>query len=115
MCFFDENPLNMPFDAQYYFNVCVINIAVRRSLGGEFEDIWDLSEITGPRPYVIHIFLDEEDTFEDDRKWDIEMMHHCIVEVSDSLGVSFYVSESTDIDLDDGCGDFFDPNDFWRF
>lgn len=113
MSFFDNNPLEMPFDGQYYFDVCVINIAVRRSLEGEFEDIWDLSGILEPRPFVYHIFLDEEDTFDEDRHWDVEVFHHCVVEVSDSLGVSFFVTDSSEMDFDDG--EFAEPDDFWRF
>lgn len=115
MGFFDVNPMEMPFDAQYYFDVCVINIAVRESLNGEFEDIWDLSGVLEPRPYVIHFFQDEDDAFDEDRDWDVEIYHHCVLEVSDSLGVSFFTTDSSDIDVEEEFGDYADPDDFWRF
>lgn len=32
--FFDIDPMALTPDATYYFDVCVINVAVRESLGG---------------------------------------------------------------------------------
>lgn len=103
----------MPADGQYYFDVCVINVAVRESLQQEMDEIWDLSGILEPRPYVFHFFTDMDCTFEEGRDWDIEVEHHCVVEVSDSLGVSFFVTDASDDEFENG--DYADPNDFWRF
>lgn len=113
MNFFDLDPLGAPKDAQYYFDVCVIGVAVRRSLGGEFEDIWDLRGILEPRPFVYHFFQDEEDSFEDGDKWDVMVYHHCVVEISDMLGVCFYETEASEEEFNDE--EYQEPNDYWRF
>lgn len=112
MTFFDENPMHLPADAKYFFDVAVICIAVRESLGGEYEDIWDLEGILEPRPYVIHFYKDCDELFQPQNNWEMDIYHHCVVEVSDSLGVSFYSTYDSDEEYD---GEFVDPDDFWRF
>lgn len=112
--FFDINPLGMPRNAQYYFDVCVINIAVRRSLTHMFEDIWDLSAILSPRPHVIHIFADNDEMFDRDIKYEVNIEHHCVVEVN-GTEVDFFTTDSSNYDDEDGWYDLIDMDDFWRF
>lgn len=61
--FFDIDPMALAPDATFYFNVCVINIAVRESLGGEYDEVWDLTHVTSSRPLAYHIFKDKDKTF----------------------------------------------------
>lgn len=115
MYFFDVDPMSLPHDAQYYFDVTVINIAVRERLNGEFEDIWSLREVTSPRPIVLHIFKDDDSTFESNRNVEVEVIHHAILEVC-GTEVSFWLSDTTEIDFDDeDLGDILELDDFWRF
>ncbi len=104
----------LPHDARYYFNICIIHISIRRSCGGEFEDIWDLHGLTNSRPLVYHFYVDEDENFEDNRKWSIEICHHCVLEVSDTLGVGFFRTNSSNEigEFSDNLKDF---DDFWRF
>lgn len=112
--FFDLNPLGMPYNAQYYFDVCVINIAVRRSLAPTFEDIWDLSAVLCPRPYVVHLFADNNETFDEDMRYEVNIEHHCIVEVN-GTEIGFFTTDSSDDEDDVGWCDILDIDDFWRF
>lgn len=105
MNFFDINQAWAPNGEYYYFDVCVVNIAVCRSQAATFEDIWDLSGVLNARPIVYHLYLDDMNS--------INIYHHCVVAVNESLGVSFFetdLSEGGDKD-----GEFADPDDLWRF
>lgn len=97
MNIFNLAPSSMPNDAEYYFNILVVNIAVRESLqmnSDEFIlDIWDISHITSPRPYVIHIYTEDDEIFDEEQEEEnyiIELVPNAAVEVSPSLGISFY-------------------------
>lgn len=116
--FFDVDPRDLIPDASYYFDVCVINIAVRESLGGEFQEIWDLSRILMPRPIVYHVFADDDRNFRKQERVDVEIVHHCVVEV-DGSEVSFFTTDSSEMcedeDEDGNLMEMDEPNDFWRF
>lgn len=113
MNFFNQGAMALPRDAQYYFNVCVINVAVRRSLESEFEDVWDLSGILDSRPFVYHFYLDDEDAFDEDEDWVIEIEHHCVVEVRSEFEISFFTTSLSDDDfISLEC---IKPDDLWRF
>ncbi len=113
----------MPNDAEYYFNILVVNIAIRESLqqGQEevLSDIWDISCITEPRPYVVHLYTEDDSFFEEDENFIVEFYPNRAVEVSASLGVSFYdmLEEDEEDDEEEFDGDIVeidDPNDLWR-
>lgn len=115
MYFFDIDPMFVPHDAQYFFDVCVINIAVRERLNGEFEDIWNLRELTSPRPIVWHIFKDDDSTFESNRNVDVEIVHHAILEVR-GTEISYWLADCGGLDFDDeDLNDLMKLDDFWRF
>lgn len=113
MNIFNLDPNSMPHDAEYYFNILVVNIAVRESLqmGNEdfYTDIWDISHITDPRPYIIHLYTEDDELFEDDERYMIMLYSNTAVEVSPTLGVSFYDM----FDDDDDEGDI-QLEDLWR-
>lgn len=114
MNIFNIPPSSMPADASYYFNVLVVNIAVKESLqfGRDeiYSDIWDTSHITDPRPFVIHLYAEDDEEFNDDENYIVELITNMAVEISESLGVSFY---SMFDDEDDDEGDI-KPEDLWR-
>ncbi|MCM1323963.1 MAG: hypothetical protein NC218_07365 [Acetobacter sp.] len=110
MNIFNLDPTSMPKDAEYYFNILVINIAVRESLQDDKEefytDIWYIEHITDPRPYIVHVYAEEDDFFDEDENYMIELYANMAVEISPSLGISFYDmfdgdDEDGDIQLDD--------------
>lgn len=73
-------------------NVCLISVAVRESLGGEFEEIWDVSRMKGDRPIAWHIFKDEDNTFDDEVRCDVDIIPHCLVMV-DRDGIEVWFKE----------------------
>lgn len=102
MNFFDEDPMSLPCDAQYYFNVLVRTIAVHPSvaqevLGGQTEEVIFTEDITSPRPTVTYCYIDDE--LDEDTEFEIECFPHCVVEISESLGVSWW--DMLDFDTDD--------------
>ena len=106
MTFFDEDPKSLPEDAQYYFNVLVKIIAIHPDLAehvfgaDDIQEMCFIDEITSPRPSVIYCFVDDD--LDEDTEFEIECYPHCVVEISQSLGVSWWRM------LD------FDPDDPWR-
>lgn len=105
MNFFDEDPMSLPRDGQYYFNILVRTIAVNPSLAKKIfpekiDEICFIGDITQPRPCVTYTFIDDE--LDDDIEFEIECHPHCVVEISQSLGVSWW-------DMLD-----FDTNEPWR-
>ena len=60
--FFDEPYLQLPQDAQYYFNVLILCIAVSPQFAQEMfqnniVDMWDIQKVTDARPIAIHIYI----------------------------------------------------------
>lgn len=102
MSFFDEEPMSLPRDGQYYFNILVVCIGVSPQLMQEngfsdLLDIWDIQELTEPRPKIIHIYQDE--CLDEDIEYEMTYFPHCVVEVSPSLGVSWW--DMLDFETDD--------------
>lgn len=105
MYFFDEDPMSLPNDAQYYFNICVTTIAIHpqcaeQYLGANVEEAIYTEQITSPRPRVYYFYIDDE--LDEDMEYEIENFPHCVVEISKTLGVAWW--EMID----------FDTNDLWR-
>lgn len=122
--------------AQFYFNVVVINIIIRAAIVPEeieIADYWDLSHITDFRPFVYHISFGEEDDMgfidedtgeeiydEDLDNWMIEVCPHQVVVVNDLF------EQITYWDMFEGAGqedesysttdieEYPDPEDFWK-
>lgn len=113
MNIFNIPPSSMPTDASYYFNVLVVNIAVKESLqygrNEFFSDIWDISHITDPRPFVVHLYAEDDNEFDDDENYIVELFANMAVEISQSLGISFYDM----FDDEDDEGDI-QLEDLWR-
>lgn len=102
MSFFDSDPNSCPRDGQYFFNILVVNIGINpnnsnQALGQGIKNLWNIQNIVEPRPYIIHIFEDEE--IDDDLIFEITMIPHCVVEVSQSLGICW--EHMLDFDTDD--------------
>ena len=102
MNFFDEDPMSLPRDAQYYFNVLVRIIGIHPSLANEvlgkgIEEVCYIEDIAEPRPTITYCFTDE--SLDEDTEFEIECFPHCVVEVSQSLGVSWW--DMLDFDTDD--------------
>ena len=81
--FFDEPYNALPKDAQYYFNILIICVAVSPQYAQEiFQqniiDMWDIQNINDGRPFAVH---------------------NQVLEVDPKLGISFY--EMIDYDIDD--------------
>lgn len=88
MNFFSEEPAHLPWDGQYYFNVLVINIGTSNAIDADedtFLDIWYIEALTCPRPIVVHLYYDDE--LEEPT---ITYHPHSVVEISPTLGVSWY-------------------------
>lgn len=106
MSFFNINPMSLPKDAQYYFNILIIIIYVSRETmdicyGKDKELIWFLDEITEPRPTAICICaLDEEEQqqineeYQTEVSYSIEMYPHTVLEVDPNLGIGWYPMRS---------------------
>lgn len=102
MSFFDEEYLALPSDGQYYFNVLVFCIGVNPNkaievLGRGVQEVTYIDSINDARPHAEFFFIDE--TLADDVPYQIEEFQHCVVEVSEQLGVSWY--EMLDFDTED--------------
>lgn len=109
MVFYDENPMHLPNDAQYYFNILVVCIAISDEYGDEIlpsgvEDIWFCDHLTDPRPYAIHFYREEQEEMydeeiEDYNDYEIEVFPHCVIEISETLGITWF--HMIDFDTDD--------------
>lgn len=102
MNFFDEDPMSLPRDGQYYFNILVRTIAVNprcaeQYLGKDIDEMCFIEKLTDPRPQMYYCFVDDE--LDEDLDFEIECFPHCVVEVSKSLGVSWW--EMLDFDTED--------------
>lgn len=103
MSFFNENPMKLPEGANYYFNILIVNIAVRTSadiLTEGLEEYWDISTILEPRPYVIHFYIDNN--LPEDYDWQFECYPHKVLEIHPDLGISWY--DMIDFTSDDPWG-----------
>lgn len=114
MSFFNIDPNELP-EANYFFNIFVINIAVRESaniLNKGLLDYWSIEAILEPRPYVIHFYIDNN--IPEDYDWLIESYSHCVLEIHPTLGVSWY--DMIDFDTYDpwdiDSSDLYEENEF---
>lgn len=99
--FFDTPGHYLSNNAQYYFNILVICIAVSPThaqyiLDKNISDIWYMQQITDSRPKVIHIFVDE--MMDKDIDYLIECFPHSVVEVNQQR---IYFYDMIDFDTDD--------------
>lgn len=102
MNFFDTDPVSLPKDGQYYFNVLVMCIAINPAdaeqyLGKDVNEIQYIENLTAARPYLLYCFIDDE--LDKDTEFEIECYPHCVVEVSGQLGISWW--DMLDFDTDD--------------
>lgn len=77
--------------------------------------------MTSSRPLVYHIFKDKDKTFRKQEQVDVEVFHHCVIEVCDGQ-VAFFTTDSSEMLMDDDENEddmdlmeMEDPNDLWRF
>lgn len=101
MNFFDEDPMSLPCDAQYYFNILVICVAINPQcsdeiLGEGIEELTYIDKITDARPCAVFLYVDDE--LDDDIEYEMECYPHCVVEVSGQLGVSWWPMLEFDTD-----------------
>ena len=62
MNFYSIPPERLPEGAQFYHNVSVITIAIAEDIWEEnFDSIWYMEQLTGPKPYVIYIYKEERE------------------------------------------------------
>lgn len=112
MSFFDEDPMALPCDGQYYFNVLMINCAInprcaKEYLGEGVDSIWYMEKINEPRPYALYCYVEPmlKDT---DTDYKIEREQHCVIEISNQMSPCWYpmldfeTPDSWAIELDDG-------------
>lgn len=109
MQFYDEHPMHLPNDGEYYFNILVICIAISEDYADEIlpegvEDIWYCDHLTDPRPYAIHFYREDPDEMYDEEEddcndYEISYYPHCVVELSPTLGVTWF--EMLDFDTED--------------
>lgn len=102
MNFFNEDPDTLPIDGQYYFNILVRTIAINplvaeQYLGKGIDEACYIEKLTDPRPQLFYCFVDDE--LNPDIDYEIESYPHCVVEVSEQLGVSWW--EMLDFDTED--------------
>ena len=97
MMFFDDNPMALPKDAIYYFNVLIISICLSidqaaLALPAGVSDIWFTDSITDPRPYAIHVYVDDgrHKILSPDEDFGIDYFPHTVLEVDPHLGISWY-------------------------
>lgn len=99
--FFEEPYLSLPKDAQYYFNVLIICIALAPDYAEELfgnnsiVDLWDIQRVNDARPVAIHTYVSRN--LNKDFDYEIECFPHQVVEVTDN--VAFY--DMIDYDTDD--------------
>lgn len=102
MNFFDEDPISLPNDGQYYFNILVVCAAINPAnaeqyLGKGIDEIQYTENLTAARPYLLYCFIDDE--LDKDTEFEIECYPHCVVEVSEQLGISWW--EMLDFESED--------------
>lgn len=100
--FFDEPYNALPKDAQYYFNILIICIAVSPQYAQEiFQqniiDMWNIQNINDGRPFAVHIYTTHH--INKDFEYELQCLPHQVLEVDPKLGISFY--EMIDYDTDD--------------
>lgn len=103
MGFYDYDPMSLPKDAQYYFNILIIQVQVPLDKAEEvfgspdITSYWNIEGVNEPRPYAVCFYTEEELFEEEDDEFyeDIEIASlylypHCVIEVDPNLGVSWY-------------------------
>lgn len=91
--FFDEPYSQLPQDAQYYFNVLILCIAISPQFAQEIfqnniVDMWDIQKVTDARPIAIHIYITHH--INKDFDYEIQCLPHQVLEIDPKIGVSFY-------------------------
>ena len=109
--------------SQFYYGVSVITIAIAEDIWEEdFDSVWYMEQLTGPRPYVIHIYKEEREyinsygeddddivfisdeelfddiDFEDDKQeeeydWIIDQFDDCVIQIDADQSISWYRGE----------------------
>lgn len=112
-----------PEGAQFYHGVSVIAVAIAEDIWEEdFDSIWYMEQLTGPRPYVIYIYKEEREyinsygeddddivfipdeelfddiDFEDDEQegecdWVIDQFDDCVIQIDPDQSISWYRGE----------------------
>ena len=121
MDFYSIPPEKLPEGAQFYHNISIIAIAIAEDIWEEnFDSIWYMEQLTGPRPYVIYIYKKESEyinsyeeddivfipdeelfndiDFEDDEQeeeydWIIDQFDNCVIQINPDQSVSWYKGE----------------------
>ncbi len=91
--FFDEPYNALPKNAQYYFNILIVCIAVSPQYAQEtFQqniiNMWDIQGITDGRPYAVHIYTTHH--INKDFQYELQCLPHQVLEVDSEQGISFY-------------------------
>lgn len=111
MDFYSIPPEKLPEGAQFYHGIFVITIAIAEDIWEEdFDSIWYMQQLTGPRPYAIHIYKEEREyinsyeelfddiDFEDDEQeeecdWVIDHFDDCVIQIDPDQSISWYREE----------------------
>lgn len=109
MNFYSIPPERLPEGAQFYHGVSVITIAIAEDIWEEdFDSIWYMEQLTGPRPYAIHIYKEErsygEDIvfipdddidFEEEEEcdWVLDQFDDCVIQIDPDQSISWYRGE----------------------
>lgn len=123
MDFYSIPPEKLPEGAQFYHGIFVITIAIAEDIWEEdFDSIWYMEQLTGPRPYAIHIYKEEREyinsygeddddivfipdeellddiDFEDDEQeeecdWVIDHFDDCVIRINPDQSISWYREE----------------------
>lgn len=105
--FYQFSPDSLPKGAQYYFNILVVTFVLspqfqqeEEVISGEVDDIWFLDNLLDARPYIVHVYVDEEiDWEEEDVDFMIDYEPHCVVEVGQNGEICWY--DMIDFDTED--------------
>lgn len=104
--------MSLPANAQYYFNIVVVTILVSQETMNELFDIdletyWSIENINEPRPYIVGIIKLNEEELQDlneefgtEVTYTMEVYPHCVVEVDQQLGVSWFPMFDDEQELD---------------
>lgn len=94
MYFYDLSNNQYPREAQYYFNVLLVDVSVCPELWKEKESsIWDITRVNEPRPVAFHIYVDND--MESDEEWAIDCYPHTVIEVANEISW-YYMLDSSD-------------------
>ena len=123
MDFYSIPPERLPEGAQFYHGVSVITVAIAEDIWEEdFDSIWYMEQLTGPRTYAIHIYKEEREyinsygeddddivfipdeelfddiDFEDDEQeeecdWVIDQFDDCVIQIDPDQSISWYRGE----------------------